>query len=218
MIAIMNPRQVLNWTWILVWIASFGLGAVSAQVLYSEGKLGSEVYSDLLSRRVGDLIQVIVVQNAQANQQVQSAKNRSAKLDASTEIPAGGGFLSPIPTGAGSASLSGQTQKSGSRSTSRQTSFVATIMATIVEVLDNGNLKIVGKQKTAIDDQETEIFVEGIVRPLDIGPNNSVVSTSLAEAQISYVAPKSALQKQGPIVRIVTFPFRFIGSILGLLF
>ena len=214
----MNPRQVLNWTWILVWIASFGLGAVSAQVLYSEGKLGSEVYSDLLSRRVGDLIQVIVVQNAQANQQVQSAKNRSAKLDASTEIPAGGGFLSPIPTGAGSASLSGQTQKSGSRSTSRQTSFVATIMATIVEVLDNGNLKIVGKQKTAIDDQETEIFVEGIVRPLDIGPNNSVVSTSLAEAQISYVAPKSALQKQGPIVRIVTFPFRFIGSILGLLF
>ena len=214
----MNPRQVLNWTWILVCIASFGLGAVSAQVLYSEGKLGSEVYSDLLSRRVGDLIQVIVVQNAQANQQVQSAKNRSAKLDASTEIPAGGGFLSPIPTGAGSASLSGQTQKSGSRSTSRQTSFVATIMATIVEVLDNGNLKIVGKQKTAIDDQETEIFVEGIVRPLDIGPNNSVVSTSLAEAQISYVAPKSALQKQGPIVRVVTFPFRFIGSILGLLF
>jgi len=79
-------------------------------------------------------------------------------------------------------------------------------------------LRISGKQKTAIDDQETEIFVEGIVRPLDIGPDNSVVSTSLAEAQISYVAPKSALQNQGPIVRIVTFPFRFIGSILGLLF
>ena len=214
----MNPRQILNWTWILVWIASFGLGAASAQILYRDGKLGSEVYSDLLSNKVGDLIQVIVVQNAQANQQVQSAKNRSAKLDASTGIPAGGGFLSPIPTGAGSASLSGQTQKSGSRSTSRQTSFVATIMATIVEVLDNGNLRIEGKQKTAIDDQETEIFVEGIVRPLDIGPDNSVVSTSLANAQISYVAPKSALQKQGPVVRIVTFPFRFIGSLLGLLF
>jgi len=214
----MSSRQVLNWTWVLVLIAIFGLGRSSAQILYSDGKLGSELYSDLLSNKVGDLIQVIVVQNAQANQQVQSAKNRSAKLDASTEIPAGGGFLSRIPTGAGSASLSGQTQKSGSRSTSRQTSFVATIMATIVEVLDNGNLRIAGNQKTAIDDQETEIFVEGIVRPLDIGPDNSVVSTSLAEAQISYVAPKSALQKQGPIARIITFPFRFIGSILGLLF
>jgi len=29
-----------------------------AQVLYSEGQLGSEVYSDLISKKVGDLIRV----------------------------------------------------------------------------------------------------------------------------------------------------------------
>ncbi|MBR54438.1 hypothetical protein CMK19_11815 [Candidatus Poribacteria bacterium] len=189
-----------------------------AQILYGEGQLGSEVYSDLISKKVGDLIRVVVVQNAQANQNMQSARNRSAKLDAATEIPAGAGFLSPIPTGAGSASLSGQTQKSGSRSTSRQTSFVATVTATIVEVLENGNLRISGTQQTAIDDQETEIFVEGIVRPLDIAPDNSIISTALAEANIRYVAPRSAVQKQGPIVRVITFPFRFVGSLLGLLF
>ena len=85
-------------------------------------------------------------------------------------------------------------------------------------MLDNGNLRIAGNQKTAVDDQDTEIFLEVIGRPLDVGADNSGVSTSLAEAQISYVAPKSALQKQGPIARIITFPFRFIGSILGLLF
>ena len=70
-----------------------------AQVLYSEGQLGSEVYSDLISKKAGDLIRVVVVQNAQANQNMQSARNRSAKLDAATEIPAGAGFLSSIPTG-----------------------------------------------------------------------------------------------------------------------
>ena len=203
---------------LLFWASGQWFAVVSAQVLYREGQLGSEVYSDLVSKKVGDLIRVVVVQSAQANQNMQSARNRSAKLDAATEIPAGAGFLSPIPTGAGSASLSGQTQKSGSRSTSRQTSFIATITATIVEVMENGNLRISGTQQTAIDDQETEIFVEGIVRPLDIGPDNSIVSTSLAEANIRYVAPRSAVQRQGPIVRVVTFPFRFIGSLLGLLF
>jgi len=203
---------------LLFWASGQWFAVISAQVLYREGLLGSEVYSDLVSRKVGDLIRVVVVQNAQANQNMQSAKNRSAKLDAATEIPAGAGFLSPIPTGAGSASLSGQTQKSGSRSTSRQTSFIATITASIVEVMENGNLRIAGTQQTAIDDQETEIFVEGIVRPLDISPDNSIVSTSLAEANIRYIAPRSAVQKQGPIVRVFTFPFRFIGSLLGLLF
>ncbi len=203
---------------LLFWASGQWFAVVSAQVLYREGQLGSEVYSDLVSKKVGDLIRVVVVQNAQANQNMQSARNRSAKLDAATEIPAGAGFLSPIPTGAGSASLSGQTQKSGSRSTSRQTSFIATITATIVEVMENGNLRISGTQQTAIDDQEKEIIVEGFVRPLDIGPDNSIVSTSLAEANIRYVAPRSAVQRQGPIVRVVTFPFRFIGSLLGLLF
>ena len=203
---------------LLFWASGQWFAVVSAQVLYREGQLGSEVYSDLVSKKVGDLIRVVVVQSAQANQNMQSARNRSAKLDAATAIPAGAGFLSPIPTGAGSASLSGQTQKSGSRSTSRQTSFIATITATIVEVMENGNLRISGTQQTAIDDQETEIFVEGIVRPMDIGPDNSIVSTSLAEANIRYVAPRSAVQRQGPIVRVVTFPFRFIGSLLGLLF
>ena len=203
---------------LLFWASGQWFAVISAQVLYREGQLGSEVYSDLVSKKVGDLIRVVVVQNAQANQNMQSARNRSAKLDAATEIPAGAGFLSPIPTGAGSASLSGQTQKSGSRSTSRQTSFIATITASVVEVMENGNLRIAGTQQTAIDDQETEIFVEGIVRPLDIGPDNSIVSTSLAEANIRYIAPRSAVQKQGPIVRVVTFPFRFIGSLLGLLF
>jgi len=203
---------------LLFWASGQWFAVISAQVLYREGQLGSEVYSDLVSKKVGDLIRVVVVQSAQANQNMQSARNRSAKLDAATEIPAGAGFLSPIPIGAGSASLSGQTQKSGSRSTSRQTSFIATITASIVEVMENGNLRIAGTQQTAIDDQETEIFVEGIVRPLDIGPDNSIVSTSLAEANIRYIAPRSAVQRQGPIVRVVTFPFRFIGSLLGLLF
>ncbi|HHZ89807.1 TPA: flagellar basal body L-ring protein FlgH [Candidatus Poribacteria bacterium] len=190
---------------------------LDAQVLYREGQLTDELYSDLISRKVGDLLTVVIVQNAQANQNAQSSKNRSSALSANANLPGGTGFLGAIPDGSGTASLTGQTKRGGAQTTSRQTSFVATVTATIVQVFENGNMRVAGTQHTAIDDQETEISVEGIVRPLDISPNNSVVSSALANARIEYRAPDQQ-DKGGKIVEIIAFPFRFVGSLLGLLF
>jgi flagellar basal body L-ring protein FlgH len=190
---------------------------LDAQVLYREGQLADELYTDLISRKVGDLLTVVIVQNAQANQNAQSSKNRSSALSANANLPGGAGFLGSIPDGAGSASLTGQTKRGGAQTTSRQTSFVATVTATIVEVFDNGNMRVVGTQHTAIDDQETEIKVEGIVRLSDISPNNSVISSALANARIEYRAPEQQGQG-GKVVDIIAFPFRFVGSLLSLLF
>ncbi|MBB15142.1 hypothetical protein CMK22_07705 [Candidatus Poribacteria bacterium] len=190
---------------------------LDAQVLYREGQLADELYTDLISRKVGDLLTVVIVQNAQANQNAQSSKNRSSALSANANLPGGAGFLGSIPDGAGSASLTGQTKRGGAQTTSRQTSFVATVTATIVEVFENGNMRVAGTQHTAIDDQETEIKVEGIVRPSDISPNNSVISSALANARIEYRAPEQQGQG-GKVVDIIAFPFRFVGSLLSLLF
>ena len=65
--------------------------------------------------------------------------------------------------------------------------------------------------------QESEISVEGIVRPSDISPNNSVISSALADARIEYRAPSQQGQG-GKIADIIAFPFRFVGSLLSLLF
>ena len=190
---------------------------LDAQVLYREGQLADELYTDLISRKVGDLLTVVIVQNAQANQNAQSSKNRSSALSANANLPGGAGFLGSIPDGAESASLTGQTKRGGAQTTSRQTSFVATVTATIVEVFENGNMRVAGTQHTAIDDQETEFMVEGIVRPSDISPNYSVISSAIANARIEYRAPEQQGQG-GKVVDIIAFPFRFVGSLLSLLF
>ena len=61
-------------------VCLFVTSGLDAQVLYREGQLADELYSDLISRKVGDLLTVVIVQNAQANQNAQSSKNRSSAL------------------------------------------------------------------------------------------------------------------------------------------
>ena len=84
-------------------VCLFVTSGLDAQVLYREGQLADELYSDLISRKVGDLLTVVIVQNAQANQNAQSSKNRSSALSANANLPGGTGFLGALPDGSGAA-------------------------------------------------------------------------------------------------------------------
>lgn len=201
-----------------VFILLFCFSAAEAQTLYQKGKLGDELYSDLTARKIGDPVTVLILQNARANQQAQSSKDRSASLEASAEIPVPTGLFSRVPEGTGSAQLSGRKRRSGTQSTTRRTSFLATVPAQIVEILDNGNLRIEGNQFTAIDNQETEIFVSGIIRRFDIQPNNTVLSSAIANAKIEYREPGKPKKLHGTVVKIITFPLRVAESVLNILF
>lgn len=57
---------------------------------------------------------------------------------------------------------------------------------TVAEVLPNGNLVVRGEKWMTLNRGDEFIRISGIVRPDDISPNNTVVSTRLANAQISY--------------------------------
>ena len=53
-------------------------------------------------------------------------------------------------------------------------------------MLPNGNLRIQGEKWIAINQGDEYVRLRGIVRPVDIGPSNTVLSTQVADAQISY--------------------------------
>jgi flagellar L-ring protein precursor FlgH len=52
--------------------------------------------------------------------------------------------------------------------------------------MPNGNLLVRGEKRITLNQGEEYIRLQGIVRPVDIGPQNSVPSTKLADAQIAY--------------------------------
>lgn len=60
------------------------------------------------------------------------------------------------------------------------------LTATVVEVLNNGNLMVRGEKQMALTEGAEIIQVSGIVRPSDISQNNMVQSSRLANAQFAY--------------------------------
>ena len=60
------------------------------------------------------------------------------------------------------------------------------ITVTVAERLPNGNLLVRGEKLITINQGEEFIRLEGIIRPVDIGPENTVPSTKVADAAITY--------------------------------
>ena len=62
-----------------------------------------------------------------------------------------------------------------------------TITVTVQQLLENGNLKVVGEKQIAINQGTEFIRFSGVVNPRTISSSNTVISTHVADARIEYV-------------------------------
>jgi len=73
----------------------------------------------------------------------------------------------------------------------------ARVTAEVKEIRPNGNLVIEGSRSVLINDDEDRISVRGVLRPEDIAADNTVLSTYLSEAQISYTGTARMTTRRG---------------------
>ena len=87
-------------------------------------------------------------------------------------------------------------QFDGKGVTERSGRLLAQITVTVVAIESNGDLRVAGEQALEINNERQNIRLEGRVRTQDIADSNTVSSTRLADAQISYVGAGDLAARQ----------------------
>jgi flagellar L-ring protein precursor FlgH len=72
----------------------------------------------------------------------------------------------------------------GQGSTASNTLFQTSLTGQVVAVLPNGNLVVEAERQIFMNNQHENVVVRGMIRPGDIGPNNTVPSTALSNLEI----------------------------------
>jgi flagellar L-ring protein precursor FlgH len=154
---------------------------------------GTEIslFEDAKARRVGDIITVVLVEQTTASKQADTStsKEQDTQLDNPTILGAPLSFNMPggrnrdLNLGT---TLSGTRSFAGSGDSSQSNKLQGNVTVTVAKVLPNGNLLVRGEKRLTINQGDEYIRFSGIVRPSDISSDNTVFSTSVADAKISY--------------------------------
>jgi len=82
--------------------------------------------------------------------------------------------------------LASEQEFKGEGSSSQSNTLTGTIAVTVAQVLANGNLVIRGEKLLTLNQGDEFVRLSGIVRSHDITPENTVLSTQVANARILY--------------------------------
>nr|WP_321468831.1 flagellar basal body L-ring protein FlgH [uncultured Desulfobulbus sp.] len=171
--------------------------------------------ADIKARRVGDIVTVIIEEEASASKEATTDTDRSSSISAGISSLFGleqslanrNANLNP------SSLISASTANdfSGGGKTTRSENLAATLTTQVVKVYPNGNLKIRGGKSVTVNNENQIIYLTGIVRSYDVSADNTVDSGNILNAQISYTGKGSLSDKQKPgwLMRIFdnTWPF-----------
>jgi flagellar L-ring protein FlgH len=153
----------------------------SAGSLYAMGGTLGDLAMDFRATRVGDVVTVVVLEQASANAQGATTSKRTSSANASVNSLFGARQTGALTNLAG---MSGQQQLVGQGSTSRQSTVTTTLSARVIKVLPNGNLILEGTKSIAINSESQAVSIRGIVRPIDIGPDNSIASNRVSDLEV----------------------------------
>jgi flagellar L-ring protein precursor FlgH len=173
---------------------------------YSSGSLwqasSASLTEDFKARRKGDIVTILIVETASASKAAKTDTSRATTVNAGIPNFMGLESAGILKNNLGDLSklinASIDSKYAGAGSTSRQETLNATISAKVIDVLSNGNLLIEGRRNIKVNNEDQIIIVEGTVRPSDIGPDNIVSSSFVADARISYTGKGIISDRQSP--------------------
>lgn len=150
-------------------------------------QLGHDVplFENSVAHRVGDVLTIVLEEKTDASKSASTTTAKKTKAALSTPQL----FGAPVTVNGAqvlNGSINNATNFDGSGDSKQSNALTGSISVTIARRLPNGNLLVRGQKWIQINQGREFVRLQGIVRPIDIAPDNTVSSSRVADASISY--------------------------------
>jgi flagellar L-ring protein precursor FlgH len=181
------------------------------------------LFQDLRAHKIGDLVTINIVETSKASKKADTQTGRESSIDAGIDNVLGWENHIKHLTSLGNNKVRNSFDNNpmfkgsitnsfnGTGSTTRDESMTASITARVMDVKPNGNLFIQGTRQIRVNNETQFITISGLIRPVDISPDNTVLSSYIGDAKIEYIGrgPVSDKQRPGWLARAVDFVWPF---------
>lgn len=142
------------------------------------------LYDDRKAHRVGDIITITLQERTAARKSADNEISKSSSTQISPPTLFGNGVrMGGLNMGV---DMGGERSFNGDASANQSNSLTGSITVTVAEVLPNGILRVRGEKWITLNNGDELIRIVGLVRGDDIGQDNTVPSTRVADARITY--------------------------------
>ena len=142
------------------------------------------LFEDRRANRIGDIVTVVL------NERTVSKKKAETEISKANNVNFNEGLMLGDLLSVGDYSLETNVAQnrdfSGESESDQSNSLMGSIAVTVADVLPNGLLVVRGEKWMTLTSGEEFIRIKGLLRPEDIGADNKVASTKLADARITY--------------------------------
>lgn len=216
-----KSKFISNFTLLIVATTTFA-SVASGGSLWREGYTEERgMFADKRAKRVGDIVTIVVAETASYDNTLNLKTNKESKAGVEGFVS---NLLNQVITGIPNTILGNLQKKTnsivipslptlpvtgansydGGGEISNKQTITARSAVQVTDVLPNGNLVIEGTREISYSKERQFVTLHGIIRPYDIQPDNTVLSSNVADAQIQVVSEGTLTdaQKKGWLLRI----------------
>jgi flagellar L-ring protein precursor FlgH len=160
---------------------------------------------DSRARSIGDLVTIEITESSEVDNSEDKSMSKTSgnSVKSDFEASSGGGLATQSSNAALDLSNTAGRNFSGKASYRDSRGFTDQITVSVVDVLPNGNLLLAGRRTLTIAGEQRNLVISGMVRAIDLGPDNKVNSRYVADLRTVYEGdgPSRKFVRQGWISR-----------------
>jgi flagellar L-ring protein precursor FlgH len=143
------------------------------------------LFENATAHRVGDVVTIHLVESTSASKSSSTTTSKKTSID----MPGPKIIGKPVTINGNpifETSIDGSNSFDGKGDSAQSNQLTGDVTVVVIKKLQNGLLQVRGQKWVAINTGKEYVRIQGYIRPIDIQPDNSIESTKVANASISY--------------------------------